>query len=140
MSQQFEFQSRLKVNLKTADGVYDQGMAVTQGIINSSFEGLYNRYTDLQKIEWSNDEAEMKADLLPSRILIPESVGLNLAKIYHQIRFVLFSFTNTPCSFAFPGVGILTIAKYLQFQDGNPEKEVCRPDLQTRWLDGGGRL
>ncbi|KAI0914715.1 hypothetical protein F4823DRAFT_557661 [Ustulina deusta] len=87
MSQQFEFQSRLKVNLKTADGVYDQGMAVTQGIINSSFEGLYNRYTDLQKIEWSNDEAEMKADLLPSRILIPESVGLNLAKIYHQIRF-----------------------------------------------------
>ncbi|KAI0526152.1 hypothetical protein F5B22DRAFT_589306 [Xylaria bambusicola] len=87
MTQQFEFQSRLKVNLKTADGFYDQGMAVTQGIINSSFEGLYNRYPDLQKIEWDNDEAEMKADLLPSRILIPDSVGLNLTKVYHQIRF-----------------------------------------------------
>ncbi|KAK7983147.1 heterokaryon incompatibility protein-domain-containing protein [Apiospora arundinis] len=87
MSQQFEFQSRLKVNLKTADGFYDQGMAVTQGIINSSFEGLYNRYTALQKIEWDNDDAEMNADLLPSRILIPQSVGVNLAKINHQIRF-----------------------------------------------------
>lgn len=101
MSQQFEFQSRLKVNLKTADGFYDQGMAVTQGIINSSFEGLYNRYTALQKIEWDSDDAEMKADLLPSRILIPESVGLNLAKIHHQIRLVLSSFPNTPCSFTF---------------------------------------
>ncbi len=73
----------------------------SQGIINSSFEGLYNRYTALQKIEWDSDDADMKADLLPSRVLIPESVGLNVAKIHCQIRLVLSSFPNTPCSFTF---------------------------------------
>ncbi|KAK5992854.1 hypothetical protein PT974_06276 [Cladobotryum mycophilum] len=83
----FDQESRLKAVLQTANGAYDQGLALSQGVINVGFEGLYNKYDELKRITWNDLGVEMDAELLPSRILIPGDLGMNLAKIHHQIRF-----------------------------------------------------
>jgi hypothetical protein len=35
--------SRLDISLATANGYYDQALAVSQGIINTSFQRLYEK-------------------------------------------------------------------------------------------------
>lgn len=77
--------SRLQTNLHTADGCYDQGLAVCQGIINSSFGRLYDKYPAMQTLSYDAGIAKMEGEMLPSRLIIPEA-GMNLAKIIHQLR------------------------------------------------------
>ncbi|KAF3055500.1 hypothetical protein CFAM422_012994 [Trichoderma lentiforme] len=84
--------SRLKTHLRTADGRYDQGLAVSQGIINSSFGKLYDRYPAMQSLSYDVGIAKMEAEMLSSRLIIPEA-GMNLGKIIHQLRFKTGTFT-----------------------------------------------
>lgn len=77
--------SRLKTNLHTADGFYDQGLAVSQAIMNSSFGQLYDRYPAMQTLSYDAGIAKMEGEMLPSRLIIPEA-EMNLAKIIHQLR------------------------------------------------------
>ncbi|KAL7791605.1 hypothetical protein V8C43DRAFT_283414 [Trichoderma afarasin] len=78
--------SRLRTNLHTADGCYDQGLAVSQAIMNSSFGKLYDRYPAMQTLSYDAGIAKMEGEMLPSRLIIPEA-EMNLAKIIHQLRF-----------------------------------------------------
>ncbi|KAK4085586.1 uncharacterized protein Triagg1_576 [Trichoderma aggressivum f. europaeum] len=78
--------SRLRTNLHTADGYYDQGLAVSQAVINSSFGKLYDRYPAMQTMSYDAGIAQMEGEMLPSRLIIPKA-EMNLAKIIHQLRF-----------------------------------------------------
>ncbi|GAW23683.1 hypothetical protein ANO14919_132580 [Xylariales sp. No.14919] len=80
--------SRQNISLATANGYYDQALAVPQGVINSSFERLFGQYSDvMSRLDWDDDDGDISAELYPSQLLIPGDVGMNLSKIYHLIRF-----------------------------------------------------
>ncbi|KAF3055504.1 hypothetical protein CFAM422_012993 [Trichoderma lentiforme] len=82
----FDRESRLKTNLSTADGFYDQGLAISQAILNSSFEKLYDKYPTLHSCSYDNELAKIEGEMLPSRMIVPEA-SLNLSQIIHVFRF-----------------------------------------------------
>ncbi|KAK4085588.1 uncharacterized protein Triagg1_578 [Trichoderma aggressivum f. europaeum] len=82
----FDRESRLKTNLNTTDGSYDQGLAISQAILNSSFEKLYEKCPALHSFSYDSGLAKMEGEMLPSRWIVPEAT-LNLGQILHVFRF-----------------------------------------------------
>ncbi|KAH6605050.1 hypothetical protein Trco_006757 [Trichoderma cornu-damae] len=83
----FDRESRLKTNLNTTDGFYDQGLAISQAILNSSFEKLHEKYPALHSFSYDSGLAKMVGEMLPSRLIVPEAT-LNLGQILHVFRLV----------------------------------------------------
>lgn len=61
--------SRLRTNLHTADGCYDQGLAVSQAIINSSFGKLYDRYPAMQTMSYDSGIAKIEGEIVTTHLL-----------------------------------------------------------------------
>lgn len=67
---------RLKSSCATAHSHYDQVVAVSQKIINTAFEGLYNEHPDWAKVDYSDEKiGSIKANLNSPRLLLGGGTG-----------------------------------------------------------------
>ncbi|KAI0411274.1 hypothetical protein F5X98DRAFT_383935 [Xylaria grammica] len=80
---------RLPISLELSNGeYYDQIMGMSQGIINSSFEKLYEKYEGLQKINVKIGDGSIVGEMNPPKITIPAYKNkLDQSKVYHQLSF-----------------------------------------------------
>ncbi|KAF5679377.1 hypothetical protein FHETE_794 [Fusarium heterosporum] len=71
---------RLKTSCATAHSHYDQIVAVSQKIINDSFDGLYERFPDYGKVDFhSRKIGSIKGNLYSPRLLLGGGVGSDLS-------------------------------------------------------------
>ncbi|KAL6792265.1 hypothetical protein GGI42DRAFT_346449 [Trichoderma sp. SZMC 28013] len=127
----FDRESRLKTNLNTTDGFYDQGLAISQAILNSSFEKLYEKYPALHSFSYDSGLAKLEGEMLPSRLIVPEAT-LNLGQIIHVFRFKTGTLTvagsQTPVKLDNWEVGVLCdlgqqfVREYAQETDEEKEQ------------------
>jgi hypothetical protein len=93
---------RLAINLRTGSGeneYYDQIMGMSQGIINASFEKLYEKYEGLQKIDIVIRDGSIKGEMNPPKIAIPAHENkLDQSKVYHHLRSAIL-FLSLLCFF-----------------------------------------
>ncbi|KAF3916601.1 hypothetical protein ABW20_dc0103450 [Dactylellina cionopaga] len=87
MSEDSDYKSRLEATTRTGKGHYDQVLALSEVIINESFQNLYSRYPGLTRL-YLNDPiiggCELELDA-PS-IIIPSNSGLNFSKIIFVVN------------------------------------------------------
>ncbi|KAF7549247.1 hypothetical protein G7Z17_g6522 [Cylindrodendrum hubeiense] len=81
---------RLKTSCATAHDHYDQIVAVSQKIINDSFDGLYDRYPEYGTVDFSNKRiGSIKGSLYSPRLLLGGGLGadLSLTSALYIMRF-----------------------------------------------------
>ncbi|EPS35281.1 hypothetical protein H072_11352 [Dactylellina haptotyla CBS 200.50] len=82
-----DYKSRLEATTRTGKGYYDQVLALSEKIINDSFQNLYSRYPDLGKL-YMNDPyiGSCEIELDAPTIKIPSNAGLNFSKLFFIVN------------------------------------------------------
>ncbi|KHN93730.1 uncharacterized protein MAM_08401 [Metarhizium album ARSEF 1941] len=81
---------RLKTSCATAHGYYDQIVAVSQKIINESFDKLYDVYPEYGVVDFSSKKiGKIKGNLLSPRLLLGGGLGsdISLTSALYVMRF-----------------------------------------------------
>ncbi|PLB53296.1 hypothetical protein P170DRAFT_379929 [Aspergillus steynii IBT 23096] len=81
---------RLKTSCATAHAHYDQVVAVSQKIINDSFDDLYNQFPEYGQVDFSNRRiGSIKGSLYSPRLLLGGGVGadISLTSALYVMRF-----------------------------------------------------
>ncbi|KAE9371699.1 hypothetical protein N431DRAFT_467860 [Stipitochalara longipes BDJ] len=76
--------SRLKASLKTPTGEYNEVLAISQGLVNSSFRFLYALRPEMHTINISNRYGSLVSNLLPPQISLNFGDG---ARPYYYMNF-----------------------------------------------------
>jgi hypothetical protein len=85
-------QSRYEIKTRTANGEWDQVVAVSQDIVNANLEEMFKVYeADMKYLYFESDVlGRIDAELEPSRIIIPSGAsGMNTTTLLYQIRYEL---------------------------------------------------
>lgn len=83
---------RLQTSCATAHSHYDQVVAVSQKIINDSFDQLYEQFPDYGNVDFSSHRiGSIKGSLYSPRLLLGGGVGadLSLTSALYVMRYVM---------------------------------------------------
>lgn len=89
---------RLRTSCATAHGHYDQIVAVSQKIINESFDNLYDVYPEYGKVDFSSKKiGKVKGNLYSPRLLLGGGLGadLSLTSALYIMRYIPFLFFSS---------------------------------------------